>query len=101
MVPLRPGSSRCRPDGHADVCPLALSLTGGNRNDVTQLMPLLRGIPPVPGRRGRPRRRPEALHADRGYDHDKYRRRAWATGSNRSSPAGASRTPLAWVPIGG
>ncbi len=27
--------------------PLALSLTGGNRNDVTQLMPLLRGIAPV------------------------------------------------------
>ena len=65
-------------DGHG--IPLALSLTGGNRNDVTQLMPLLRGIPPVRGWRGRPRRRREALHADRGYDHDKYRRMAWATG---------------------
>jgi transposase len=28
----------------------------------------------VPGRVGRPRRRPERLTADRGYDHDKYRR---------------------------
>ncbi|TWF74932.1 DDE family transposase [Pseudonocardia hierapolitana] len=32
------------------------------------------------GRRGRPRRRPERLYADRGYDHDKYRRRVRATG---------------------
>nr|WP_236067543.1 IS5 family transposase [Streptomyces brasiliscabiei] len=54
--------------------PLAVSLTGGNRNDVTQLLPLLDKIPAVAGRVGRPRRRPDALLADRGYDHDKYRR---------------------------
>ncbi|WP_202919546.1 IS5 family transposase [Saccharothrix deserti] len=59
-------------EGHGT--PLAVSLTGGNRNDVTQLMPLIEAIPPVRGRRGRPRRRPDALYADRGYDHDKYRR---------------------------
>ncbi|NKE63949.1 IS5 family transposase [Lentzea sp. PSKA42] len=53
--------------------PLAVSLTGGNRNDVTQLMPLIDQIPPVRGKRGRPRFRPDALYADRGYDHDKYR----------------------------
>ncbi len=51
-----------------------MSLTGGNRNDVTQLMPLIQTIPPVRGRRGRPRQRPDAIYADRGYDHDKYRR---------------------------
>ena len=34
--------------------PLAISLTGGNRNDVTQLIPLIEAIPPVRGRRGRP-----------------------------------------------
>jgi transposase len=28
----------------------------------------------VPGRVGRPRRRPDRLVADRGYDHDRYRR---------------------------
>ena len=54
--------------------PLAVTLTGGNRNDVTQLMPLIHAIPPVRGRRGRPRRRPLSLYADRGYDHDKYRK---------------------------
>jgi hypothetical protein len=53
--------------------PLAISLTGGNRNDVTQLIPLVEAIPPVRGRRGRPRRRPRRLYADRGCDHDRYR----------------------------
>ena len=47
--------------------PLACSLTGGNRNDITQLIPLIDEIPPVRGRRGRPRRRPRALYGDRAY----------------------------------
>ena len=54
--------------------PLAWTLTAANRNDVTQLLDLLERVPPVRGRRGRPRRRPRSLIADRGYDHDKYRR---------------------------
>jgi len=54
--------------------PLSWSVTGGNRNDVTQLIPLLEAVPAVTGVRGRPRRRPESIVADRGYDHDKYRR---------------------------
>ena len=54
--------------------PLAWTLTGGNRNDVTQLIPLVERVPPVRGKVGRPRRRPERVTADRGYDHDKYRR---------------------------
>ncbi|GAA2419475.1 hypothetical protein GCM10010421_00430 [Streptomyces glaucus] len=53
--------------------PLAVTLTGGNRNNVTQLIPLLQTVPPMQGRRGRPRRRPDVVLADRGYDHDKYR----------------------------
>src|SRR6476469_2532970 len=47
--------------------PLACSLTGGNRNDITQLVPLIDAIPPVRGRRGRPRRRPRELYGDRAY----------------------------------
>jgi transposase len=54
--------------------PLAWTVTGGNRNDVTQLVPLIERVPPVRGRVGRPRRRPERVTTDRGYDHDKYRR---------------------------
>ena len=54
--------------------PLACSLTGGNRHDVTQLVPLVDAVPPVAGRPGRPRRRPQRVVADRADDHDSYRR---------------------------
>ena len=54
--------------------PLAASLTGGNRNDITQLIPLVDAIPAVRGRRGRPRRRPGKLFGDRAY-HSRQGRR--------------------------
>ena len=57
-----------------------MTLTGGNRHDVTQLLPLVDAIPPIRGRRGRPRRRPRYLLADRGYDHLAYRRALAARG---------------------
>src|SRR5215213_10012620 len=57
--------------------PLAWTLTGGNRNEITQLIPLVGRVPPVRGKVGRPRRRPDRLTADRGYDHDQYRRLLW------------------------
>ncbi|BAU86997.1 transposase and inactivated derivatives-like protein [Streptomyces laurentii] len=34
-------------DGHG--APLAIILTGGNRNDIAQLVPLLDAVPPVRG----------------------------------------------------
>ena len=37
-------------------------------------------MPPVRGLPGRPLRRPQRLLADRGYDHDAYRRRLRARG---------------------
>jgi transposase len=49
-------------------------VTGANRHDVTQLLPLIDAIGPVAGKHGRPRQRPDALYGDRGYDYDKYRR---------------------------
>jgi transposase len=55
--------------------PLAWVLTGANRHDITQLEVLLDRVPPVRGRSGRPRHRPDLLVADRGYDYKKYRRR--------------------------
>lgn len=59
---------------------MALSLTGGNRHDVTQLMPLLDAIPRIRGVRGRPRHRPGRPFAGRGYDYDTYRRLLRARG---------------------
>ncbi|WP_412544434.1 IS5 family transposase [Longispora sp. K20-0274] len=82
--------------------PLAVSLTGGNRNDVTQLMPLIDAIPPVRGKAGRPRSRPGRILADRGYDHDKYRRLVWAKGikpviARRGVPHGSGLGTQRWV----
>src|SRR2546430_12380086 len=42
--------------------PLAWTLTGGNRNDVTQLLPLVDPVPPVRGKLD-PRQRPGARAA--------------------------------------
>ncbi|WP_443031765.1 IS5 family transposase [Streptomyces sp. 3211] len=82
--------------------PLAVSLTGGNRNDVTQLIPLLRKIPSVAGLVGWPRNRPDSLLGDRGYDHDKYRRLVWALGikpviARRGVPHGSGLGAHRWV----
>jgi hypothetical protein len=49
--------------------PLAVIVTGGNRHDVTQLIPLIEAIPPVRGRQGPPRSRPDTLYTDRAYDY--------------------------------
>ncbi|SOR76664.1 delta-60 repeat domain protein [Streptomyces chartreusis NRRL 3882] len=53
--------------------PLATALTGGNRNDVTELIPLIRAVPPIRGKCGQPLRRPKHLCVDCGYDHECYR----------------------------
>jgi len=48
--------------------PLAAATTAANVNEVTVLLPLVDAIPPVGGRRGRPRRRPDRVQGDRGFD---------------------------------
>lgn len=54
----------------ANGTPLDLTLTGANCNDSRMLAATLDAVPGVrTGRRGRARRRPDKLHADKGYDH--------------------------------
>ena len=82
--------------------PLAFTLTGGNRNDVTQLIPLVDGVPAVSGAVGRPRQRPDSVIADRGYDHDKYRRLLWQRGikpviARRQTEHGSGLGRYRWV----
>jgi transposase len=67
---------------------LAALLTGANAHDVTQLVPLVEAIPPVRGKQGRPRRRPDSLYGDRGYDSDPHRR---ALRARRIAPKLAKR----------
>lgn len=52
---------------------MSVLLTQANRNDVTQLLPLLEAIPPIGGKPGRPRRKPDLVQADRGYDSQPHR----------------------------
>ena len=82
--------------------PLAWSLTGANRNDVTQLVPLVDAVPPVRGRVGRPLSKPKAVYADRGYDHDKYRMKLSCRGvaskiARRGTPHGSGLGKVRWV----
>ena len=60
--------------------PLGLTLSAANRHDSRMLAPTLDAVPPVRGRRGRPRRRPDKRHADKGYDHRRCRRECRARG---------------------
>ena len=86
--------------------PMAISTTGANVHDVKQLLPLVDQIPPVAGKVGHPRQRPEKLYADRAYHSDPHRqelrrrgiqpwiaRRGTAHGSGLGSIAGWSNEP--------
>jgi transposase len=82
--------------------PLAWTLTSGNRHDVTQLIALVDAVPPVRGLVGRPRRRPDRISADRGYDYDKYRRQLRQRGitpeiARRNTGHGSGLGRYRWV----
>lgn len=53
--------------------PLGVALSGANRHDSRMLAPTLDAVPGVRQGRGRPRRRPDKLHADKAYDHRRCR----------------------------
>jgi transposase len=59
-------------------------------------------VPPVRGKVGRPRQRPARLAADRGYDHDKYRRELRSRGirpeiARRQTSHGSGLGRARWV----
>ena len=53
---------------------LPVITTAGNVNNVAQTLPLVDAVPPVAGRVGHPRKRPDALLGDKGYDSRAVRR---------------------------
>ena len=69
-----PSRLKAAPDRRRQRHSAGLGLTGSNRNDVEQLLPLVQALPAVRGTVGRPRRRPDTLIGDRGYDSDRHRR---------------------------
>jgi len=54
--------------------PLAVTLTGANRHDITELLNLVEQIPAIAGKRGRPRQKPKVVQGDRAYDSEPHRR---------------------------
>jgi transposase len=82
--------------------PLVAQVTAANVNDITLLDPLVAALPAVRGRRGRPRRRPDALQGDRGYDSQPHRDRLFAQGivpilAPRRTPNGSGLGVCRWV----
>ena len=71
-----PGSKR-HPVVDRTGVPLAVRLSAANAHDSTLFEPLLDGLPPIlgpRGRPGRPRQRPATLHADKASDIPRCRR---------------------------
>ncbi len=53
--------------------PLAATVTAANVNEVTQVFDVLTSMPPVGGKPGPPREKPERLQGDTGYDSEPVR----------------------------
>ena len=81
---------------------MAALTTAANVNDSTQLRALVEAIPPVRGKRGRPRRRPRIVQGDRGYDAETDRRwlrqrRILPLLAKRRTPHGSGLGTTRWV----
>ena len=81
--------------------PLAATLTGANRHDVTQLLPLIDAIPPVRGRPGAPLRKPKEAMGDRAYHSQEHRMRLSARAiatriARRNAPHGSGLGVFRW-----
>lgn len=60
--------------------PLAVRFSGANTHESLLFEALIDAIPAIQGKRGRPRRRPEKLHADKAYDYPRCRQALRARG---------------------
>ena len=86
----------------ANGIPLAATVTAANRHDVTQLLPLVDAIPPVRGKRGRPRKRPQRVQGDRAYHSEPHRKQLRSRGiqpvlARRNTEHGSGLGVYRWV----
>ena len=82
--------------------PLALRTTGANASDQNQLAPIIVEFPRVKGKPGRPKERPDAAFADRGYDSEANRLILWWLGiepfiAKRNTEHGSGLGKIRWV----
>jgi transposase len=81
---------------------IPVGLPVGGVPDAGQCPSHLGAVPLIRGLRGRPRRNPRRLYADRGYDFDKYRRLLWKRGikpliARRGGAHGSGLGKVRWV----
>ncbi len=86
----------------ANGIPLSETLTGANRHDVTQLLKLVDSVPPVGGKPGHPKQRPDELYADRAYDSEQHRKQLQQRGiaplvARRGETHGSGLGVFRWV----
>jgi transposase len=82
--------------------PFVADVTGANEPDVKELEVLVNSVPPVRGKPGRPRRRPERVQGDRAYDSEPHRRwlrkrRIEPVLAKRRTPHGSGLGVYRWV----
>ncbi|MGO9115250.1 MAG: IS5 family transposase [Thermoguttaceae bacterium] len=97
----RPGSKH-HTVTDANGVPLVTHLTAANRHDTTELIPLIDDIPPVAGKPGKPRKRPDDAYADRAYDSEPHRKELRKRGikphlARRNTPHGSGLGIFRWV----
>jgi transposase len=86
----------------ADGIPLSAIVTPANAHDVTQLVPLVDAVPPIAGKPGRPRRRPEKVQGDRAYHSASHERQLRQRGirpvlAHRNTDHGSGLGKTRWV----
>jgi len=77
--------------------PLAIQLTGANRNDSRQALALVDAIPRLRGEWGRPRHGADCVLGDRGYDAESIRQGMRA---RHIAPFSCEAQPRRWQPTG-
>lgn len=80
---------------------MSATLTGANRHDVTQLLPLVDSVPAVRGKPGAPRHRFEVIQGDRAYHSDPHRKALKERGiepllARRNTPHGSGLGKYRW-----
>ena len=81
--------------------PLVIDTIPANAPDANQAVPLVDAGPPIAGKPGRPRQRPDRAMGDRGSMTKRSGRSSAPAGSTRNWPSGGRPTVVAWVCIAG
>jgi len=89
-----------RTDGQG--VPLVIDTIPANTPDANQAVPLVDAVPPIAGKPGRPRQRPDRAMGDRGFDDEEEREKLRARGidpelAKRRTPHGSGLGVFRWV----